>query len=369
MPAIHRLADHFRDSDRNNKLIRDTSLRIGVVIPCFKVTRHVMGVIEAIGPEVEAIFAVDDCCPDRSGDFIAQRCSDTRVTVLRHDVNQGVGGAVITGYKAGLAAGMDVLVKVDGDGQMDPHLVPRFVAPIVSGEADYAKGNRFFSVTEVRRMPAIRLFGNACLSFATKLASGYWSIFDPTNGFTAVHRRALEGIDHRVLSKRYFFETDMLIRLGEVRAVVIDIPMRPVYADEVSGLSIRRIFGEFLWKHIHATFRRIVYSYFLRDFNVASLSLFFGLLFLVFGVTVGSVEWIASIRSGQPATTGTVFLAALPIIVGLQMLLFFLSYDTNSDPKRPIQHQAVLASLLPEWVDSANPGEGPERAGTKAKPG
>lgn len=330
-------------------------MRIGVVIPCYKVRKHILGVIAAIGPEVEAIFAIDDCCPEGSGDLIRDQVRDPRVQVLRHDVNQGVGGAVITGYRAGLAAGMDIMVKIDGDGQMDPGLLPRFLAPLLAGDADYAKGNRFFSVSEVRRMPAIRLFGNACLSFMTKLSSGYWSIFDPTNGYTAIHRRALEIIDHRTLSRRYFFETDMLIRLGELRAVVVDIPMRPVYGDEVSGLRIGKVLGEFLWKHVRATIRRIVYSYFLRDFNIASISLLFGVGFLLFGVTFGAIEWILSARSGEPATTGTVFLAALPIILGFQMLLFFLGYDTNAEPKRPVQRQSVLAYLLPHWMDEPLP--------------
>lgn len=336
-------------------------MRVGVVIPCFKVTRYVSGVIDAIGPEVDAIFAVDDCCPEGSGNFIEQNCTDPRVVVLRHHANQGVGGAVVTGYMAGLAAGMDIMVKVDGDGQMDARLIARFIAPILSGEADYTKGNRFFMVSEVRRMPAVRLVGNACLSFITKLSSGYWSIFDPTNGYTAIHRRALEAIDHRVLARRYFFETDMLIRLGEVRAVVLDVPMRPVYEDEISNLRIRDIFGEFLRKHLHATVRRIVYSYFLRDFNVASISLVFGIAFLLFGTVFGAVEWIASVRSGEPATTGTVILAALPIIMGMQMMQFFLGYDTNAEPRRPIQQKSFPVSLSPRWVDEGAKSPGVQR--------
>lgn len=328
-------------------------MRIGVIIPCYRVTRYVVDVIDAIGPEVDAIFAVDDCCPENSGNFIELNCKDPRVSVLRHDVNRGVGGAVITGYMACLAADVDILVKVDGDGQMDPRLIPQFVAPILSGEADYTKGNRFFLISEVRRMPSVRLIGNACLSFITKLSSGYWSIFDPTNGYTAIHRRALEAIDHRTLSQRYFFETDMLIRLGEVRAVVLDVPMRPVYGDEISNLRIGNIFGEFLRKHLHATARRILYSYFLRDFNAASISFLFGLAFLLFGIVFGAFEWMDSARRGEPATTGTVFLAALPIIMGMQMMQFFLSYDTNAEPKRPIQLRGFTLSLSPQWIDEA----------------
>ena len=155
---------------------------IAVVIPCYRVTKHVLEVIAKIGAEVSAIFAVDDCCPDASGDFITENCNDARVVVLRNPENMGVGGATLTGYRAAIEAGADVIVKIDGDGQMDPSLIPAFIAPIIEGEADYTKGNRFFDLEEIRAMPKTRLLGNAVLSFATKLSSGYWNLFDPTNG-------------------------------------------------------------------------------------------------------------------------------------------------------------------------------------------
>ena len=205
-------------------------LRIAVVVPSYKFTDHVLGVIEAIGPEVSRIFCVDDCCPDGSGDFIEKNNTDPRVRVLRHERNKGVGGAVVTGYRAALEESVDVVVKVDGDGQMDPKLIPFFTEPIATQEADYAKGNRFFSATSISSMPRVRLLGNAVLSFMTKLSSGYWSIFDPTKGYTAIHSRTLSSINLDALSERYFFETDMLIRLGESRAVVVDVPMHAVYA-------------------------------------------------------------------------------------------------------------------------------------------
>ena len=326
-------------------------MHVAVVIPCYKVIQHVADVIDRIGPEVERIYAVDDCCPDKSGDFIEANITDPRVTVLRNPVNKGVGGAVISGYRAALEDGIDIVVKVDGDGQMDPTLIPIFIEPLKAGEADYAKGNRFFSASAVRDMPRIRLFGNAVLSFMTKLSSGYWSSFDPTNGYTAIHRRAIASLDLSVLSERYFFETDMLIRLGELRAVVVDIPMRAIYADEVSGLKIGSILGEFLGRHLYATIRRIVYLYFLRDFNLASLNLLIGSLLLTFGTLFGLWEWGVSIRTGVPATTGTVMLSVMPIIVGIQMLLFFLGYDIAAEPKRPVQRSAVLASLRPALPD------------------
>ncbi|MEM8615695.1 MAG: glycosyltransferase family 2 protein [Pseudomonadota bacterium] len=322
--------------------------KIAVVIPCYKVTEHINDVISNIGPEVECIFAVDDCCPNGSGDFIEKYVKDTRVKLLRNEVNKGVGGAVMAGYQAALDAGMDIIVKVDGDGQMEPSLLPYFVTPLIAGEADYAKGNRFYSASAIQSMPLLRLVGNAGLSFMTKFSSGYWSIFDPTNGYTAIHARALAELDLRTISERYFFETDMLIRLGEVRATVIDVPMYAVYGDEVSGLSIKKILGEFLRKHLKATIRRIVYLYFLRDFNIGSLNLLLGSLFLLFGTVFGLIEWMSSISTGTPATTGTVMLAVLPIIVGVQMLLLFLSFDISLEPKRPIQRQARLMSFDPD---------------------
>ncbi|KIC45524.1 glycosyl transferase family 2 [Ruegeria sp. ANG-S4] len=332
-------------------------MRVAVVIPCYKVKAFVLDVIDSIGPEVERILAVDDCCPEGSADFIEKNVTDSRVRVLRNPVNKGVGGAVMTGYRAALEEGLDIVVKVDGDGQMDPSLIPLFISPIIAGEADYAKGNRFFSAGAVRSMPKVRLFGNAALSFMTKLSSGYWSIFDPTNGYTAIHVRALASIDLDAISERYFFETDMLIRLGDLRAVIIDIPMRAVYGDEVSGLHIRQIFHEFLTKHIKATIRRFTYLYVMRDFNIASLNLIIGSLLMVFGLIFGSIEWIISIHSGVPASTGTVMFAVLPIIAGLQMLLFFLGYDISAEPKRPVQKQAVLSALDPAVAKPDAPSE------------
>lgn len=323
-------------------------LKVAVVVPSYKVTDHVLGVIEAIGPEVSRIFCVDDCCPDGSGDFIEKNNTDPRVCVLRHERNKGVGGAVITGYRAALTEGIDVVVKVDGDGQMDPKLISFFIEPISTKEADYTKGNRFFSATSISSMPRVRLFGNAVLSFITKLSSGYWSIFDPTNGYTAIHSRTLSSINLQALSERYFFETDMLIQMGESRAVVVDVPMHAVYGDEVSGLKIKVILGEFLRKHLKATIRRIVYLYFLRDFSLASLNLLVGALLFSFGSVFGLYEWIVSVRTGVPATAGTVMFSVMPIIAGLQMLLFFLSSDIASEPKSPLQKRTYVPKLTPK---------------------
>lgn len=312
------------------------TMSVAAVVPAYKVTDHILGVIDAMGPTFTHIFVVDDCCPDGSGQLVEKGCNDDRVTVIYNEQNRGVGGAVIAGYRRALEENIDVIVKVDGDGQMDPRIVKRFVTPILTKKADYAKGNRFQSLYSVRQMPISRLLGNAILSFMTKLSSGYWRLFDPTNGYTAIHKKALSQLDLDKLNERYFFETDMLIRLGDIRAVVQDVPMQAEYGTEVSGLKIHRVTGEFFVRHFFSTFRRIFYAYFLRDFSLASVYLFLGNLLFFAGVIHGGLNWYESISTGLVATTGTVMLSVLPIILGFQLIMFFLSYDISAEPATPL---------------------------------
>ncbi len=309
---------------------------IAVVIPCHRVTRHILSLLNGIGREVRHIIVVDDCCPDRSGELVTALCRDPRITVITHADNLGVGGAVMTGYRHALALRADIVVKLDGDGQMDPALIPQFVAPILDGQADYTKGNRFTNIEDVRAMPAARLFGNAVLSFVTKASSGYWTLFDPTNGYTAIHAAVLARLPLDKIRQRYFFESDMLFRLGTVRACVIDIPMAAVYGDEESGLKIGRVLGSFLKGNLVNVGKRVVYNYFLRDFSIASVQLLIGIAALVFALAFGLHGWIASVDTGTPASTGTVMLAGLPVIVGMQLLLSFLAFDIAAMPNRAL---------------------------------
>jgi glycosyltransferase involved in cell wall biosynthesis len=316
---------------------------IAVVIPSFKVTRHILGVIDSIGPEVSRIYVVDDRCPDRSGDLVRAKCTDPRVVVLDHEANQGVGGAVITGYRAAIAAGATVIVKVDGDGQMDTALIPSFVAPILAGEADYAKGNRFFNLEQIGAMPPLRLFGNAVLSLMTKLSSGYWDLFDPTNGYTAIHADAARYLPFDKISRRYFFETDMLFRLNTLGAVVVDVPMDAFYGDEVSNLKVSRIVTEFAAKHVRNFLKRLFYNYYLRNMSLASIELPLGLLLILFGAVFGIGHWLQSAHSEVSTPAGTVMLAALPVIMGVQLVLAFLAYDIASVPRRPLHKKTFFA--------------------------
>jgi glycosyltransferase involved in cell wall biosynthesis len=324
-------------------------IRIAVVIPCYRVVDHIREVVQDIGPEVDRIYCIDDKCPDGSGEFIRSTISDKRVTVIFHEANQGVGGATATGYKAALADGAEVVVKLDGDGQMDAGLIGAFVSPILEGNADYTKGNRFFRLEDVRMMPRLRLFGNAVLSFFSKFSTGYWNIFDPTNGYTAIHSQTLKNLPLDEISRDYFFESDMLFRLNTLGAVVIDVPMAARYGKEASNLRIRNVAFLFFMKHTTNFAKRIFYNYYLRDFNVASIELLLGTVLLTFGAGFGLNRWMESAASGVPATAGTVMLAAFPALAGLQLLLGFLNFDIQNTPSFPLQKRiGYKKAVLPE---------------------
>ena len=310
--------------------------RVAVTIPSYKVRAHVLDVIARIPPKVQRIYVVDDKCPQHSGELVKEQCRDPRVRVIFHEENQGVGGAVSSGYRAAIEEGMDIVVKVDGDGQMDPALIPHFTRPIERGRADYTKGNRFYRPESLKGMPPIRLFGNAALSFINKLSTGYWSIMDPTNGYTAIHTSVLREMPLHKLEKRYFFETDMLYHLNTMRAVVHDVPMDAVYADEESSLKVSKVLPEFIVKHVNRFFKRYVYLYLLRDFNIGSLYSLLGVVLCGLGVVFGGWAWLRSLTTGQPATSGTVMLAALPLIIGIQFLIAFLHHDVERVPSQPL---------------------------------
>jgi glycosyltransferase involved in cell wall biosynthesis len=348
-------------------LLEDRTPRIAVVIPCYRVAAHVLDVIARVGPEVWRIYVVDDACPEHTGDLVENAAPDARVRVLRNAINRGVGGAVMAGYEAALRDGADVMVKIDGDGQMDPSLLPRFVEPILAGQADYTKGNRFFDLLSLRSMPPLRLFGNAVLSLMAKISTGYWTLFDPTNGYTAIDARVASWLRFESLSERYFFETDMLFRLNTLRAVVIDVPMDAVYAGEASNLKITRILGEFMFRHVRNTLKRVFYNYFLRDMSVASLELVAGILLFGFSLYWGSSNWIQSAQTGIAAPVGTIMLAVLPFLLGTQLLLSFLAYDVASVPTQACAKRLGRRALSERPSQRVGPPEEPRQPNIKAR--
>lgn len=316
-----------------NKSANPDPFNICVVIPAYKVRSHILKVIDSIGPEVQKIIVIDDACPDKSGDHVKANNSDPRVEVIFHSKNLGVGGAVKTGYRRAIELRSEVIVKIDGDGQMDTSRIVELVKPISQDDADYTKGNRFFDIEDVRTMPKIRIIGNLGLSFLTKLSSGYWKIFDPNNGFTAINRNKLIALRLQKIDDGYFFESDMLFRLNLLESKVIDVPIPSIYGDEISNLKLKRVMIEFPIKHLRNFIKRIAYTYYLRDFNLASIELPLGVLLSGFGLLLGLYSWIHGILTSSATPTGTLILTAMSVLAGLQLILAFFSYDSNKFSK------------------------------------
>jgi glycosyltransferase involved in cell wall biosynthesis len=325
-----------------NAVTQGERRRIAVVIPAYQAAASIAAVIAGIPAWVETIIVVDDGSADETAET-ARGAGDPRVQVARHRENRGVGAAMATGYRLGLDAGAEVLVKMDADGQMDPEQLAGILEPVLSGRADYAKGNRFHSRNDLTAMPALRLLGNAALSFLTKLSSGAWHVFDPANGYTAIHRDALLALDRRRLHRRYFFESSMLVSLTVARAVIEDVPIPARYGSETSHLSVWRALVQFPLLHLRYAIWRFVKLYLLLDFNACSLLTLLGTPLMLFGLAQGAWVWYRSSVTATFASTGTVMLPTLAIIVGFQMLLHALLLDVGNAPRRPLQQRPRLA--------------------------
>ena len=324
--------------------------RVAVVIPAYRAERQIAAVLAGIPESVSLIFVVDDCSPDGTARVVAESMRrDPRISLVRHEVNQGVGGAMLTGYREAHRLGADIIVKMDSDGQMDPRYLPALIAPLVRGEADYAKGNRYLHARQLRSMPLLRRIGNVGLSFLTKLASGYWSLFDPTNGYTAIQAVLVPLLDEQNIARRYFFESSMLLELSLLRAVVQDVYIPALYGEETSHLSELDTLIHFPAALMRGFRRRLWTQYFVRDFSIASLYSGAGLLLLATGTAFGAVHWYLSVRFGATASTGTVMLAALPVIMGFQFLLQTVGLDIQGQPDQ-CRHLELISPL--ESVDS-----------------
>jgi dolichol-phosphate mannosyltransferase len=330
--------------------------QVAVVIPCYRCADSIAAVVAGIPSGIGSVFCIDDASNDDSAAILAAIAStDPRVSVITHEKNKGVGGATVTGYRAAIESGARAIVKIDSDLQMNPAFIPAMVAPILCGEADYVKGNRFFDIDMVRQMPTRRLIGNAGLTFISRISSGYWNLSDPTNGYTAISADVASLLPLHKLHERYFFESDMLFRLNSFGAVVSEQPIETVYGQERSHLSLVRALVTFPFLYLRNFYKRLFYNYFLRNFDIASLYLLAGTGLGLFGVIFGAKVWQRSIETGIAATTGTVMLSALPLLLGFQMLLAFLQYDIAGTPRTPIHPRIHKRKTL---VSKSMPGEG-----------
>jgi dolichol-phosphate mannosyltransferase len=314
-----------------------SDVHIAAVIPAYNVSAELGEVLRQLPMLFRTVIIVDDASVDDTAD-VAERYAqlDPRILVIRHSVNQGVGGAVITGFTRALEAGADIVVKIDGDGQMPLWLVHQLVQPLLDGTADYTKGNRFRDLRTVSNMPVVRRIGNVALSFLSKAATGYWHCFDPANGFVAIRADVLSQVPLQKVDRTYFFETSMLSHLYVMGAVVKEVPMPARYAGETSNLSVTRVVRQFPGKLLWSLVRRLALKNFVYDFNLESFHLLAGLPLLLAGLLFGGYHWWWYSSQNLAAPTGTVVLAALLIIVGAQLLISAVNLDLQSIPREPI---------------------------------
>ena len=306
--------------------------RIAVAIPAYNVQDQIPEVLRSIRDFVDHIIVVDDASQDQT----YERCKnfdDKRVIVLRNPQNLGVGGATITGFKMAMRLDADVVIKMDGDGQMDAYYLKALIEPLISESYSYSKGNRFLHSQDLKSMPQIRLLGNFAMTFLTKLTSGYWHIFDPQNGYVAIRGEALKDLDLDRVAKRYFFENDMLVNLNIYNHRVKDVPIPALYGNQPSFMKIHRIIITFPFYLFKKFWYRIYQKYVLRDFSPVALFLFSGLPLVLWGMIYGGYIWWRALDTGVPATTGTVMLAVLPFIVGFELLLQALILDIHESPR------------------------------------
>lgn len=306
--------------------------RIVVAIPAYRAEATIAAVVQTLPAFVDNIIVVDDCSPDRLFEVVSA-LQEPRLIILRHEKNRGVGGAMITAYEHALELGCDIVVKMDADGQMDPDRISELLDAMLNGNFDYAKGNRFLHRGALSAMPRHRLLGSLALTFLTKMASGYWHIFDPQNGFVACRTTMLGRLDLPRIARDYFFENDMLVHLNVLAARVVDVPLPARYANEVSSMRISRILTSFPGRLFHRYWWRIYQRYTLRDFSPIVPFLISGILLCTWAVIFGGVMWFRSWQTGVVASTGTVMLTALPLILGFELLLHAMLLDIYSTPR------------------------------------
>ncbi len=310
---------------------------IVAIVPAYRVEKEIESVLWSLPVFVKRIIVVNDASPDQTGAVVTKiAAADDRILLLNHEVNQGVGGAMVTGFRQALEWGAQIVVKVDGDGQMHVSDMPGLLAPLIRGEADYTKGNRFRDFQALSQMPPLRRFGNMLLSFLAKAATGYWNCFD-----------VLAQLPMHRIDRTYFFETSMLARLYLLGALVRDVPMKAHYGTETSSLAIRKVLREFPVRLLKCFCKRIILKKFIYDLTIESIYLLCGIPMLLVGVLYGGYNWILYAKSGIGAPTGTVVISAMLIILGFQILLAAVNIDLQSVPRKPLCDGPLPESSAP----------------------
>jgi glycosyltransferase involved in cell wall biosynthesis len=304
--------------------------RVAVVVPAHDEEALIGATLATIPELVDRVYVVDDHSQDATA-ARAQEAGDPRVEVISHAQNEGVGAAIITGYRRALAEGIDVVAVMAADGQMDPADLEAIAGPVARGEVDYAKANRLFTGQAWQLMPRHRYLGNAVLSMLTKIASGYWHVADSQSGYTAISREMLERLDLDRIYRRYGFPNDMLVHLNVWNARVRDLPSRPIYGQgERSGIKLSRVVPSIAWLLLKGFFWRLREKYVIRDFHPLVFFYVFGILLTLAGLVLGVVETVLRLM-GNELTTPTMILVALLLISGSQFTLFAMWFDMESN--------------------------------------
>jgi glycosyltransferase involved in cell wall biosynthesis len=303
---------------------------VAVVVPARDEEALIGATIDGIPEFVDRIYVVDDASGD--GTVAAARATgDGRVQVIAHERNEGVGGAIVTGYRRAVADGVDVACVMAADNQMDPADLKRIALPVARGEVDYTKANRLVSGEAWRAIPRTRYLGNAVLSFLTKIASGYWHVADSQSGYTAASREILAQLDLERVYRGYGFPNDMLVHLNVWNARVRDVTARPVYGvGETSGIRYRRVVPRISWLLIKGFFWRMREKYVIRDFHPLVLFYALGFLMTLVGLGLGIAETVLRIL-GNEVSVATVVLVALLLTFGSQFTLFAMWFDMESN--------------------------------------
>ena len=304
--------------------------RVAVVVPAYDEEELIGETLVAIPEFVDRIYVVDDHSQDGTA-VRAQEVGDPRVEVIAHDRNEGVGAAIVSGYRRAVAEGIDVACVMAADGQMDPADLETIAGAVARGEVEYAKANRLFTGQAWELMPRHRYLGNAVLSMLTKIASGYWHVADSQSGYTAISRAQLKRLDLDRIYPRYGFPNDMLVHLNVWNARVRDIPSRPIYGHgERSGIKLWRVVPSIAWLLLKGFFWRLREKYVIRDFHPLVFFYVLGILLTVAGLVLGAVETVLRLR-GNELTTPTMILVALLLISGSQFTLFAMWFDMESN--------------------------------------
>jgi glycosyltransferase involved in cell wall biosynthesis len=302
---------------------------VAVVVPALNEEALVGVTVAAIPAFVDRIIVVDDASKDATVE--RAKAADPRVEVVVHEQNQGVGAAIITGYKRAIEHEADVTAVMAADNQMDPDDLETLVGAVATGETDYAKANRLVTGQAWDLIPRSRFVGNAILSFLTKIASGYWHVADSQSGYTAVSLETLKMLDLDRIYRRYGFPNDMLVHLNVWNRRVRDYPSRPIYGvGEQSGIRLRKVVPTISWLLVKGFFWRLREKYMIRDFHPLVLFYALGIFLFGSGLVLGVIETILRF-AGNPITPATITLVALLIVSGLQLLLFAMWFDMESN--------------------------------------